>query len=143
MTAFERTARVSWLTHPPGGHASVTVGSRAFTAIPLSFAPDSSETGVTTPGELLVAAHGGAFAVVLARMLDDAGIPARELVVSTTYRMSGEWYELDAIAFAISGRVPGAQAGDVDRLAHDAAARTRESLGVGGGAQVSISVTLR
>jgi organic hydroperoxide reductase OsmC/OhrA len=142
MADVERTSRVSWLTHPPGGHASVTVGSRAFTALPLSFVPDTLEPGVTTPSELLVAAHGGAYAVILARMLERDGIPARELVVSTAYRMEAEWYEIGAIEIAVTARVPGARAAHVERLAHEASERTRESLGVGGSAPVSISVNL-
>src|SRR5579862_3870078 len=106
MPEVRRTSRVSWLTHPPGGHASVTVGSRAFTAIPLSFTPGEQEPGVTTPGELLVAAHGGAFAVMLAKMLEQDGIPARELVVSTSYVLAGEWYAVKEVEIAVSGRVP-------------------------------------
>jgi len=142
MADVVRTSRVSWLTHPPGGHAAVTVGSRAFTALPLSFSPGELEPGVTTPGELLVAAHGGALAVILARMLERDGIAARELVISTTYRMASEWYEIARVEIAVSGRVPGAQASDVERLAHEAAERCRRSTGLAGNAEIEISVTL-
>ena len=142
MADTVRTSRVSWLTHPPGGHASVTVGSRAFTALPLSFTAGELESGVTTPGELLVAAHGGAFAVILARLLERDAIAARELVVSTSYRMAGEWYEIERVEIAVSGRVPGARAADVERVAHEAAERCRESTGLAGGAEVAITVTL-
>lgn len=137
-----RTSRVSWLTHPPGGHAAVTVGSRAFTALPLSFNADELEPGVTTPGELLVAAHGGAFAVVLARMLERDGIAARELVVSTTYRIATEWCEIASVEFAVSGRVPDASTSDVERVAREAAERCRTSTGLAGNAAIEISVTL-
>ena len=137
-----RTSRVSWLTHPPGGHAAVTVGSRAFTALPLSFTTGELEPGVTTPGELLVAAHGGAFAVILARMLERDGIAARELVVSTTYHVVSEWYEIESIEIAVSGRVPGAQASDVERVAHEAAERCHSSTGLAGTAKTTVSVTL-
>ena len=137
-----RTSRVSWLTHPPGGHAAVTVGSRAFTALPLSFTTGELEQGVTTPGELLVAAHGGAFAVILARMLERDGIPARELVITTTYRVVSEWYEIKSVEIAVTGRVPGAQTGDVERVAHEAAERCRSSTGLAGNAETTISVTL-
>ena len=142
MADVVRTSRVSWLTHPPGGHAAVTVGSRAFTALPLSFSPGELEPGVTTPGELLVAAHGGALAVILARMLERDGIAARELVISTTYRMASEWYEIASVEIAVSGRVPGAQASDVERLAREAAERCRRSTGLAGNAEIEISVTL-
>jgi organic hydroperoxide reductase OsmC/OhrA len=143
MADVVRTSRVSWLTHPPGGHAAVTVGSRAFTALPLSFSMDELEPGVTTPGELLVAAHGGALAVILARMLERDGIAARELVVSTTYRMAAsEWYEIATVEIAVSGRVPGASPADVERVAHEAAERCRSSTGLAGNAAIEISVTL-
>ena len=142
MTEAIRTSRVSWLTHPPGGHAAVTVGSRAFTALPLSFTTGELEPGVTTPGELLVAAHGGAFAVILARMLERDGIPARELVISTTYHVVSEWFEITGVEIAVSGRVPGAQQSDVERVAREAAERCRSSTGLAGHVEAAISVTL-
>ena len=142
MPEVLRTSRVSWLTHPPGGHAAVTVGSRAFTALPLSFTVGELEPGVTTPGELLVAAHGGALAVILARMLEQEGIAARELVVSTSYRMASEWYGITSVEIAVSGRVPGAQAADLERLTQEAVDRCRESTGLAGNAEVAISVAL-
>ncbi|HKG65333.1 MAG TPA: hypothetical protein VKB28_14775 [Solirubrobacteraceae bacterium] len=76
-----RTARVSWLTRPPHGHAQVSVGSRAFTALPLSFAAEEAEPQVTTPGELLAAAVSGALTLMLGWILERAGTPARELTV--------------------------------------------------------------
>lgn len=142
MADAVRTSRVSWLTNPPGGHAAVTVGSRAFAALPLSFTTGELEPGVTTPGELLVAAHGGALAVILARMLERDGIAAHELVISTTYRMASEWYEIASVEIAVSGRVPGASSADVERLAREAAERCRSSTGLPGNAKIEISVTL-
>src|SRR5437764_6692442 len=80
-----RTARVSWLTHPPHGRAQIGLGSHAGTPLLLSFPSDPSEPEVTDPGELMAAAHGAAFAVSLASILDAGGTPARELVTSTAY----------------------------------------------------------
>ena len=57
------------------------------------------------PAELLAAAHGSALAVILARMLQDSGAAARELVIETTYELRGDWYEVSRIEFDVQARL--------------------------------------
>src|SRR5437763_13416724 len=101
------SSRIAWLTSPPHGRASVGVGSRSFSALPLSMSANEPSPGETTPSELLAAAHGSALAVILARMLEASGTPARELVVETTYELLGDWYEVDRIEFDVQARLTG------------------------------------
>jgi osmotically inducible protein OsmC len=125
-----RTAIVNWLTHPPQGHARVSVGSHAFSALPFSFAGEEAENEVTTPGELLGATHGSALAMFLARILEREGIAARELVVHVAYTFVGDWYEIEAVSFAVRGRVDGAERDTFERAVRHALRCCGESLGL-------------
>jgi organic hydroperoxide reductase OsmC/OhrA len=109
----------------------VGVESRSFTALPLSMSRSEPEPGETTPGELLAAAHGSALAVVLARMLEDRGAAAREIVVETTYELEGDWYEVSRIDFDVRARLMNRE-GDsfLDELAGAALDRCAQSLGL-------------
>ena len=87
--------------------------------------------GETTPGELLAAAQGSALAVILARMLEDSGAGARELVVETTYELRGDWYEVGRIEFNVQARLSGEPDPTLDQLANAALDRCSRSLGLG------------
>lgn len=123
-------SRIAWLTSPPLGRASVGVGSHAFSALPLSMATHEPAPGDTTPSELLAAAHGSALAVILARMLEDSGAGARELVIETTYELCGEWYEVDRIAFEVQARLSDGADPPLEQLASAALDRCAQSLGL-------------
>jgi uncharacterized OsmC-like protein len=86
--------------------------------------------GETAPGELLAAAHGSALAVILARMLEESGAPARELVIETTYEHRGEWYEVDRIEFNVHARLSDGADPPLDQLAGAALDRCSQSLGL-------------
>jgi hypothetical protein len=86
--------------------------------------------GETTPGELLAAAHGSALAVILARMLEDSGAPARELVVETSYELRGDWYEVGRVEFNVQARLSAGTDPPLDRLAGAALDRCSQSLGL-------------
>ncbi len=84
-TRLERHAHTLWIEHQSGGSGRVRGASRTFCALPVSLA-DKADAGhaVTTPGELLAAAHSASFAVTLADILGRRGTPVRELVVDAT-----------------------------------------------------------
>jgi organic hydroperoxide reductase OsmC/OhrA len=124
-----RTARISWLTDPPHGHATVSVGSRAIAAVSMSAPGATSERRVTNPGELMAVAHGSAVAVLLAQVLLREGIPAHELVVTSTYRFAGEWLRATDRELDVEGRVPGADPSRFERAALEAVDRCTESFG--------------
>src|SRR5436305_73707 len=124
-----RTARISWLTDPPQGHATVSVGSRAFAALPMSFGGAPGEPRVTNAPELMAAAHGSAVAVILAQILVGQGTPAHELVVNTTYTFVGEWFEAVELQLYIEGRVGGTDPEHFERAAREAVDRCAASFG--------------
>ena len=133
-----RTALVSWLTHPPHGHAHVGLGSHAVTPLPLSFPSEPPEPEVTDPGELMAAAHGAAFAVSLASILEAGGKPARELVTSTAYKHGDSWCELKSIEISVFGRVDTLDAEAFEGAALLAAERCRRSFGLGAQTEVTV-----
>jgi organic hydroperoxide reductase OsmC/OhrA len=138
--AVVRTARISWLTDPPQGHATVSVGSRAIAAVSMS-AGAPGERRVTNPGELMAAAHGSAVAVLLARILVRDGTPAHELVVSTTYTFASEWFEVTDSELYVEGRVPAADPSRFERAVLEAVDRFTESFGAP--AQPKLRLTTR
>jgi organic hydroperoxide reductase OsmC/OhrA len=136
-----REARVSW-ARPPHGHGRVAVGARAFTALPLSFAGEHGEDEVTTPGELLAAAHSSALALMLARVLERDHHPARELTVTARYRFVGDWYEVEAVEFDVRGRVDDLDGESFERATNDAVERSGHSLGLPSRATVTVKAEL-
>jgi organic hydroperoxide reductase OsmC/OhrA len=137
-----REARVSWLTRPPHGHGHVAVGARAFTALPLSFAGEEAEAEVTTPGELMAAAHSSALTLTLARILERGHNPARELTVTARYRFIGEWYDVEAVEFDVRGRVNDIDGASFERATNEAVERCGHSLGLPSGAAVTVNAEL-
>lgn len=127
-----RSARVTWLAHPPHGHGRVAVGARAFTQLPISFSGEQTEEQVTTPGELLAASHASAVTMILALKLEADGTPARELIVACHYIFSSEWFEIEAISFDVKGRVDGMDAARFTAAVKEAVDRCAASLGLRG-----------
>jgi organic hydroperoxide reductase OsmC/OhrA len=139
--AAVHTARISWLTDPPHGHATVSVGSRAIAAVPMSGEAAASEGRVTNPGELMAAAQGSAVAVMLAQILVRDGTPAHELVVATTYTFAGEWFEATGLELYVEGRVPATDPSRFERATCEAVDRCTASFG--GPAHPKLRLTTR
>jgi osmotically inducible protein OsmC len=132
-----RSGRVSWLTRPPAGGGRITAESRAFGSITMSVPEAEAEAEQTTPGELLAVAHGAMMATALAGVLQDAGTPARELVVAAHATFSGHVTEREllAVSLEVYGRVPALEQEAFERAAASARERylrtcgTRQDLG--------------
>jgi organic hydroperoxide reductase OsmC/OhrA len=147
MAQFVRQADVRWLSHPPGGHARISVQSRAFTALPmsLSWASEPNPREVT-PGELLVAGFAAAFTTDLAELLLDAGHPASELSSNGTVTFTGGDSELShqlaSLDFRVRARVPGIDAGAFADVADDALHHFRSTKGLREDLSMSINAAL-
>lgn len=103
-----RHATVRWLASPPHGVARAQVESRAFTALPLAIQTGAPTEGRTTPGELLAAAYAAFLATRVARQLEQADHPARELVVGVACTISEfESITVGGFQVHVNGRVPG------------------------------------
>lgn len=119
-----RRARISWLTHPPGGQARVGVESRAFTAVQVGLPEADPVPHEAAPGELLAVTHAIFMAWALAEVLADGGSSARELLVEADCTLAGPVTdrELVAVDLRVYGRCPKVSA-DGFREAADTARR--------------------
>lgn len=102
-----RHGTVRWLCDPPHGVARLRVDSDAFTALPLSVPNGEPKAGQTTPGELLAVAYSAFMATDLAERLERNGVPADELVVHASCRLSSKCASVQELDVKVMGRVPG------------------------------------
>ena len=81
----ERRADAAWTGSLFEGQGSVSVDSQAFTRLPITWASRTGHAdGVTSPEELLAAAHASCFSMALSLVLTEAGTPPEQLTVSAT-----------------------------------------------------------
>jgi lipoyl-dependent peroxiredoxin len=126
-----RRGRVSWLTGPPEGRASVEAESYAFHALPVSLPEGDPVPHEAAPGELLAITHAIFLASVLSLLLAEAGSPANEIVVEASCTFVGpvQRRELKRVDLHVIGRVPGL---DAAAFAEAAAAARLQALRSGG-----------
>jgi len=119
--ATDRRAEVRWqgsLVDGSGTIVSTTTG--AIGEQPVSWAARSTDetSGVTSPEELIAAAHAACFSMALSAGLARGDTPADELRTSATVTFQpGEG--ITRIALTVDGRVPG-----LDEAGFEAAAQT-------------------
>src|SRR5579864_1900060 len=120
--ATDRTAQVIWrggLTDGGGTITSTTTG--AIGEQPVSWAARSEDprAGLTSPEELIAAAHAACFSMALSSGLSKAGTPPDQLKTSATVTFQpGEG--ITKIALAVEGAVPGIDAAAFQEAAEGA-----------------------
>jgi lipoyl-dependent peroxiredoxin len=109
--AAVRRADATWRGDLVSGKGTVTAtSSGVFKDLDVSWArrsePDAN--GVTSPEELLAAAHAACFAMALSAGLGRAGTPPEELNVTAnvTFDRVGEGFKVVSSALEVRGRVP-------------------------------------
>jgi lipoyl-dependent peroxiredoxin len=120
--AAERTAHVSWQGDLMSGSGRIErVGSGAVSGLEVTWASRSeeSESGRTSPEELIAAAHAACFSMALSHGLAQAGTPPEHLETSATSTFV-PGTGITTMRLEVTGRVPGL---DVDgfRAAAEAA----------------------
>src|SRR5919204_62403 len=109
--AAVRQASVTWSGDLPSGEGNVSAAtSGAFKGLEVSW-PRRSEpdaNGITSPEELLAAAHASCYAMALSAGLGRAGTKPESLDVSATVTFDrvGEGYKIVSSALEVRGRVP-------------------------------------
>ena len=107
-----RRADATWSGDLLSGRGTVTAATtRVFADLPTTWASRTGEPGgVTSPEELLAAAHASCFSMACSNLLAKAGTPPERLTVSvsvTADKLETGWTVLSA-AIRVSGVVPGA-----------------------------------
>jgi osmotically inducible protein OsmC len=109
--AAVRQATVTWNGDLPSGKGNVSgATSGAFKSLEVSWArrsePDAN--GITSPEELLAAAHASCYAMALSAGLGRAGTPPESLNVSATVTFDrvGDGFKVVSSALEVRGKVP-------------------------------------
>lgn len=134
MAMAERRAEVEWKGDLAHGRGTVKVGSGAFPEFPVTWASRTERSdGLTSPEELIAAAHASCFSMALSHDLAEANTPPESLKVSAvaTLDLTEAGLRITTMDLEVRGRVPG-----IDAEAFQAAA-----LGAKNGCPVSNALT--
>ncbi|MDE1819737.1 MAG: OsmC family peroxiredoxin [Euryarchaeota archaeon] len=115
-----RKARATWRGDLVGGKGTVRTESSALAESPITWKARSEEPGgMTSPEELLAAAHAACFAMALSHGLAKGGTPAKEVrtSASATFEKVGDGFKVTRIELDVVARVPGADPKKFEELA--------------------------
>jgi osmotically inducible protein OsmC len=140
MTA-DKTARVTWQGDLMTGQGTIdAVGSEAFASLPVSWAARTGEgeEELTSPEELIAAAHASCFSMALSNGLAKAGTPPERLSVSATVTFV-PGTGITASALDVVGVVPG-----IDEAGFVAAAeQAKDDCTVSGALKGNVELSVR
>ena len=112
----ESTASVTWKGSLVEGAGEVTgTGSGAFGGLPVTWAARTGGGGMTTPEELLAAAHASCYAMALSHELTGKGHAPARLDVTAKVGFDpkvGGGFEVSFSELTVKGDVPGMSAED-------------------------------
>jgi len=119
-----RRAEATWSGNLASGSGTVSaISSEAFSSLPVSWsARTESSNGLTSPEELVAAAHAACFSMALSAGLGRAGTPPEHLAVSAeiTFDKLDAGWRIVSSALTVRGRVPGMSAADFEAAAEAA-----------------------
>ena len=144
--AAARRADVIWEGDLLTGGGVVTAGtSRAFSALPVTWASRTeSPQGKTSPEELIAAAHASCYAMALSFGLAGAGKPPKKLEVSATVtfdKVESGWRVVSS-ALTVRGVVPGMDAAGFRKAAEGAKDGCPVSQALKDNVKLSVEATL-
>ena len=124
--ATDRKAEVTWHSDLLSGSGRIdSVTSGAFGGLDVSWAARSEEpNGLTSPEELIAAAHAGCFTMALSAQLGSAGLTPEKLETTATVtfdKLEAGW-TVTGILLDVKGKVPKA-----DQAAWDKATQAAKS----------------
>lgn len=145
--AAVRRADVTWTGDLPSGKGKTSASSSGvFKDLDVSWArrsePDAN--GVTSPEELLAAAHASCFAMALSAGLGRAGTPPQRLDVtaSVTFDRVGDGFKVTSSVLDVRGQVPGVDAATFQQAAEGAKDGCPISQALKGNVDLSVNATL-
>ena len=144
--AATRTATVTWSGSLAEGTGTVTAGSsELFTDLPVSWASRTeAPSGMTSPEELLAAAHASCFSMALSGALARGGMPPDHLHVSATVTFDkvGDGWSVTRSEIDVVGVVPGLDEAGFDEAARTAGTGCPISRALAGNVEIVVSATL-
>jgi lipoyl-dependent peroxiredoxin len=141
-----RQASVIWEGTLVSGKGQVSANSsRAFTGLPVSWASRTeAPNGLTSPEELIAAAHASCYAMALSAGLAQAHARPERLEVTATVtfdRIENNWRVVSS-ALKVRGRVPGLDASAFQKAAEAAKVGCPVSQALKGNVAISVEATL-
>jgi len=120
-----RTAHARWEGPLATGKGTVSLDSSNVGAFDVSWpARTEAPQGVTSPEELIAAAHSACFSMALSHALASAGNPPQQLdtTADVVFDKTGDGWGITGITLRVTGRVPGMSAQDFVAAAEGAKA---------------------
>jgi lipoyl-dependent peroxiredoxin len=144
--ATTRQADAVWSGDLAGGHGAVTASTtKVFADLPTTWASRIGEpAGVTSPEELLAAAHASCYSMAVSNELAKAGTPPTKISVSvavTGDKLDTGWTVM-ASAITVRGVVPGATEASFAEAAEKARVGCPISKALKGNVELSVEATL-
>ena len=139
-----RRAEAVWEGDLKSGKGQVTAASSdAFCCLPVTWDARSGQPGgMTSPEELVAAAHASCFCMALSAGLGGAGTPPERLSVSAEVTFApkeGGGFHVQSSALTVSGRVPG-----IDQEAFaKAAAAAGEGCPISGAMKGNVEISVK
>ncbi len=144
MPLQQRNANVVW-EGDLRGNGTVTVGTGALPAFPVTFASRAeSANGKTSPEELLAAAHAACYSMAFSNTLAKAGHTPQRLdvrAVCSLDRVDGA-LAITGMELTVRGKVPGIDAARFDELAQDAGKNCPVSKALRNNVPITVHTTL-
>ena len=145
MASAQRRAEAVWDGDLLTGTGSVSAAtSGAFTSLGVSWASRTEEPEVTSPEELVAAAHASCYCMALSAGLGRAGTPPTRLEVSATVtfqQIEGGW-KVASSALTVKGTVDGVAADEFAAAAEAARDGCPISGALKGNVDLSVEATL-
>lgn len=141
--AGEKTAEVTWQGDLPTGRGTIErVGSGAFGPLDVSWPVRiGEEEGLTSPEELIAAAHASCFSMALSNVLAKGGNPPERLEVAATVTFV-PGTGITTSALDVTGTVPGLDEAAFRAAAEDAKDNCPVSKALRGNVDLSVSARL-
>jgi osmotically inducible protein OsmC len=145
--AAVRRAEATWKGDLATGKGVVSgKSSGTFSGLEVSWArrSEADANGVTSPEELLAAAHASCFAMALSAGLARGGTPPEELQVSSevTFDKVGDGFKVVSSVLEVRGRVPGIDAAAFQTAAEGAKDGCPISGALKGNVELSVKASL-
>jgi osmotically inducible protein OsmC len=144
--ATSRRAEASWSGDLITGNGTVTAGTtRVFADLPTTWKARTEEAdGVTSPEELLAAAHASCFSMAISNNLAKAGTPPSRISVTVeiTADKTDSGWTVQKADITVRGTVPGATAESFQEAAEGAKDGCPISKALKGNVDLAVQATL-
>jgi osmotically inducible protein OsmC len=141
--AAEKNAQVTWRGDLATGSGTIEkVGSGVLASLPVSWAARTGdEDGLTSPEELIAAAHAACFPMALSKALADQGSTPESLSVTATVTFV-PGTGITTSALDVTGNVPGIEASAFREAAEQAKENCPVSKALRGNVEMTVTARL-